>query len=103
MDAESKERARDYLAADIFLATVRLGGNAAVDRLPKETLRRARRLLAREMADQINLLAESSSNGTLTGRRWSRLFPPRSLYVAAPAHCSKGLGSSLPMVVGSTA
>ena len=53
MDAESKERARDYLAADIFLTTVRLGGNAAIDRLPKETLRRARRLLAREMADQI--------------------------------------------------
>lgn len=53
MDAESKERARDHLAADIFLTTVRLGGNAAIDRLPKETLRRARRLLAREMADQI--------------------------------------------------
>ena len=26
MDAESKERGRDYLAADIFLITVRLGG-----------------------------------------------------------------------------
>ena len=53
MDAESKERARDYLAADILVTTVRLQGNAAIDRLPKETLRRARRLLAREMADQI--------------------------------------------------
>ena len=53
MDAESKERARDYLAADIFLTTVRLGGNAAVDRLPNETLRCARRFLARVMADQI--------------------------------------------------
>jgi hypothetical protein len=45
MDVESKERARDYLAADIFLTAVRLGGHAAIDRLPKETLRRARRLL----------------------------------------------------------
>ena len=53
MDAESTERARDYLAVDIFLTAARLGGNAAIDRLPKETLRRARRLLAREMADQI--------------------------------------------------
>ena len=47
MDAESKERARDYLAADIFLTTVRLGGDAAIDRLPKETLRRAEIIDAR--------------------------------------------------------
>jgi hypothetical protein len=42
MDAESKARARDYLAADIFLTTARLAGTAGIDRLPKETLRRAR-------------------------------------------------------------
>ena len=53
MDAESKERGRDYLAADIFLTTARLGGQAAIDRLPKETLRRARRFLARVMAHQL--------------------------------------------------
>ena len=43
MDAESKERGRDYLAADIFLTAARFGGDAAINRLPKETLRRARR------------------------------------------------------------
>ncbi len=53
MDAKSKEGGRDYLAADIFLTTVRLGGHAAIDRLPKETLRRARRFLARVMAHQL--------------------------------------------------
>ena len=37
MDAESKERARDYLAADIFSTTVRLGGDVAFERPPKET------------------------------------------------------------------
>jgi hypothetical protein len=50
MDAESKERGRDYLAADIFLTAARFGGDAAINRLPKETLRRARRFLARVMA-----------------------------------------------------
>jgi len=50
MDAESKERGRDYLAADIFLTAARFGGDAAINRLPKETLRRARRFLARAMA-----------------------------------------------------
>jgi hypothetical protein len=53
MDAESKERARDYLAVDIFLTTAWLAGTAAIDRLAKETLRRARRFLARGMADQL--------------------------------------------------
>jgi hypothetical protein len=53
MDAESKERARDYLAADIFLTVARLAGTAAIDQLPKETLRRARRFLARAMAHQL--------------------------------------------------
>jgi len=53
MYAESKERARDYLAADIFLTTARLGGDAAVSRLPNETLRRARRFLTRVMAHQL--------------------------------------------------
>jgi hypothetical protein len=43
MDAESKERGRDYLAADIFLTAARFGGDAAINRLPKETLRRATR------------------------------------------------------------
>jgi hypothetical protein len=38
MDAESKERGRDYLAADIFLTAARFGGDAAINRLPKETL-----------------------------------------------------------------
>jgi hypothetical protein len=47
MDAESKERGRDYLAADIFLTAARFGGDAAINRLPKETLRRARRFLVR--------------------------------------------------------
>ena len=31
MDAESKERGRDYLAADIFLTAVRFGGDAAIN------------------------------------------------------------------------
>ena len=53
MDAESKERARDYLAADIFLTTARLGGDSAIDRLPKETVRRARRFLTHAMAEQL--------------------------------------------------
>jgi hypothetical protein len=68
MDAESKERARDYLAADIFMTTARLAGNAAIDRLPKETLRRARRFLARVMAHQLAKKAgaplEGKSGGT---------------------------------------
>ena len=42
MDAESKERGRDYLAADIFLTGARFGGDTTINRLPKETLRRAR-------------------------------------------------------------
>jgi hypothetical protein len=53
MDAESKERGRDYLAADIFLTAARFDGDAAINRLPKETLRRARRFLARAMAHQL--------------------------------------------------
>jgi hypothetical protein len=53
MDAESKERGRDYLAADIFLTAERLGGGAGISRLPKETLRRARRFLVRAMAHQL--------------------------------------------------
>jgi hypothetical protein len=53
MDAESKERGRDYLAADIFLTAARFGGDAAINRLPKETLRRARRFLARVTFDRI--------------------------------------------------
>ena len=53
MDAKSKERGRDYLAADIFLTAARLGGDAAINRLPKETLPRARRFLARVMAHQL--------------------------------------------------
>jgi hypothetical protein len=47
MDAESKERGRDYLAADIFLTAARFGGDAAINRLPEETLRRARRFWSR--------------------------------------------------------
>ena len=62
MDAESKERARDYLAADILLTTMRLGGSLGIDRLPKETLRRARRPLALATADQI----AKRSNARLT-------------------------------------
>ena len=58
MDAESKERARDYLAADVFVTALRFGGNA-IDRLPKETLRRARRFLTREMADQLANMARA--------------------------------------------
>ena len=53
MDAESKERARDYLAADIFLTTARLAGTAGIERLSKETLRRARRFLVRAMAHHL--------------------------------------------------
>ena len=64
MDAESKERGRNYLAADIFLTTVRLGGQAAIDRLPKETLRRARRFLAREMANQLAKRAGARLTGS---------------------------------------
>jgi len=63
MDADSKERARDYLAADIYLTTLRLDGLAAVDRLPKETLRRARRFLALVMADQIAKRAGARPTG----------------------------------------
>ncbi len=51
MDSESKERGRDYLVAGIFLTAARLGGDA--DRLPNETLRRARRFLARVMVLQL--------------------------------------------------
>jgi len=53
MKVESKERARDYLAADILLTAARLGGDSAIGRLPRETLRRARRHLARAMAEQL--------------------------------------------------
>ena len=60
MDAESKERGRDYLAADIFLTAARFGGGAAINRLPKETLRRARRFLARVMAHQLAMRAGAS-------------------------------------------
>ena len=63
MDAESKERGRDYLAADIFLTAARFGGDAAINRLPKETLRRARRFLARVMAHQL----ASRAGARLTG------------------------------------
>ena len=48
MDAEFKERGRDYLAADIFLTAARFGGDAAINRLPKETLRRASALTPTE-------------------------------------------------------
>ena len=64
MDAESKERGRDYLAADIFLTTVRLGGQAAINRLPKETLRRARRFFARALADQLATKARARVTGS---------------------------------------
>jgi hypothetical protein len=72
MDAESKERARDYLAADIFLTTARLAGNAAIDRLPKETLRRARRILARAMADQLTKRAGARLAGKSGGPECSQ-------------------------------
>jgi hypothetical protein len=35
MDADSKERGRDYLAADIFLTAARFGGDAAIIVYPK--------------------------------------------------------------------
>ena len=64
MDAESKERGRDYLAADIFLTAAQLGGDAATNRLPKETLRRARRFLARVMAHQLAKRAGARLTGS---------------------------------------
>ncbi len=72
MDAESKEQARDYLAADIFMTTARLAGDAAIDRLPKETLRRARRFLARVMADQLAKKAGAWLAGKTGGPDCSR-------------------------------
>jgi hypothetical protein len=54
MDAESKEHGRDYLAADILLTAARFGDAAAINRLRKETLRCARRFLARVMAHQLS-------------------------------------------------
>jgi hypothetical protein len=63
MDAESKERGRDYLAADIFLTAARFGGDAAINRLPKETLRRARRFFARVMAHQLAARAGAHLTG----------------------------------------
>ena len=72
MDAESKERGRDYLAADIFLTTVRLAGSAGINRLPKETLRRARRFLARAMADQLAKRAGARLAGKSGGAACSR-------------------------------
>jgi hypothetical protein len=72
MDAESKERARDYLAADIFLTAARLAGNAAIDRLPKETLRRARRFLTCAMADQLAKRAGVRLAGKFGGPECSR-------------------------------
>ena len=63
MDAESKERGRDYLAADVFLTAAR-GGDAAINRLPKETLRRARRFLARVMAHQLATRAGARLTGS---------------------------------------
>ena len=64
MDAESKERGRDYLAADIFLTAARFGGDAAINRLPKGTLRRARRFLARAMAHQLATRAGARLTGS---------------------------------------
>jgi hypothetical protein len=64
MDAESKERGRDYLATDVFLTAARLGGDAAINRLSKETLRRARRFLAREMAHQLATRAGARMTGS---------------------------------------
>ena len=64
MDAESKERGRDYLAADIFLTAARCGGRAAINRLPKETLRRARRFFARAMAHRLATKAGARLNGS---------------------------------------
>ena len=64
MDAESKERGRDYLAADIFLTAARFGGDAAINGLPKETLRRARRFLARVMAHQLAKRAGARLTGS---------------------------------------
>jgi hypothetical protein len=64
MDAESKERGRDYLAADIFLTAARFGGDAAINRLPKGTLRRARRFLARVMAHQLAARAGARLTGS---------------------------------------
>ncbi len=64
MNAESKERGRDYLAADIFLTAARLGGDAAIDRLPNQTLRRARRFLVRVMAHQLAKRAVARLTGS---------------------------------------
>jgi hypothetical protein len=64
MDAESKERGRDYLAADIFLTAARFGGDAAINRLPKETLRRARTFLARVMAHELARRAGARLTGS---------------------------------------
>jgi hypothetical protein len=64
MDAESKERGRDYLAADIFLTAARFSGDAAINRLPKETLRRARRFLARVMAHHLATRAGARLTGS---------------------------------------
>ena len=64
MDAESKERGRGYLAADIFFTAARFGGDAAINRLPKETLRRARRFLARVMAHQLATRAGARLTGS---------------------------------------
>jgi hypothetical protein len=69
MDAESKEHARDYLAADLFLSTVRLSGTAGIERLPKETLRRARRFLVRAMADHLAEKAGARLAGKSNGTR----------------------------------
>ena len=69
MDAESKEHARDYLAADIFLTTVRLSGTAGIERLPKETLRCARRFLVRAMADHLAEKAGARLAGKSDGAR----------------------------------
>jgi hypothetical protein len=63
MDAESKERGRDYLAADIFLTAARFGGDAAINRLPKETLRGARKFFARVMAHQLAARAGAHLTG----------------------------------------
>ena len=62
MDAESKERG-GYTAANIFLGAT-LGGDAAINRLPKETLRRARRFLVRVMAHQLATRAGARLTGS---------------------------------------
>ena len=82
MDAESKERGRDYLAADIFLTAARLGGDAAIPITQGDGAAREEVSCARNGAPACKETARSSAklvSDRLVGGHFLTPQPPRNV------------------------